>query len=75
MTPIIQTNKQLLHPRDLRDYYPTPDELVDATIKHVILGHMQYLRLDNSIILDPGAGSGAWGRGVRRTIKEEDENR
>lgn len=65
--PIIKTDKEL-RDRDARDYYPTPKGLVRAALR-------KYERLSRRIhsrapvaprtIIDPGAGSGAWGEVAR----------
>lgn len=59
--PIIQTTKQL-RPREKNDFYPTPIELVRVTLD-LVLSKPKH-------ILDPGCGTGVWGRVAREKWPE-----
>lgn len=56
---IIQTTKEL-RPRETHDWYPTPDATCDAALA-LLPPELRPRR-----VLDPGAGSGPWGRSARR---------
>lgn len=54
-----------LRPRIPKDTYLTPPELVEATVRLLIqLFPYQMGHVDR--VLDPGAGRGAWGKGLRK---------
>ncbi len=59
---IIQTTKTL-RPRQKRDLYPTPLGLCRAAMVH--LGSELTLAENPPVILDPGAGAGAWGVAIK----------
>lgn len=63
MSPIIQTSKPL-NPRIPNDHYPTPPKLCKAALL-TLPGH---LALKPIRVLDPGAGSGAWGQAAREIM-------
>lgn len=58
---IIQTTKTL-RPREKNDFYPTPVELVRESLN---LLDTKYPYSGAYFVLDPGAGDGVWGEGMR----------
>lgn len=52
---IIYSSKPL-RDRDEHDFYPTPKELIRASLRYYALSHS-----DPGMILDPGCGGGVWG--------------
>jgi hypothetical protein len=48
------------------DFYPTEDAIADLAIQHYISPMASFYKLQRSKVLDPGAGSGVWGRALRR---------
>lgn len=65
--PIIQTDKPLA-PRREHDFYPTPEPFVRAGLS---LLPPPFL-FNPEFILDPGAGSGAWGKVARQEYPNAD---
>lgn len=61
---IIMTTKEL-RPRQPRDFYPTPELLVNAALNCIEFQRTR-LELPAPKILDPGCGEGVWGRVARR---------
>jgi hypothetical protein len=57
--PIIQTDKEL-RPRDADDHYPTPNAFVQSAL-NLVPDHIHV-----SHIIDPGAGSGAFGTSAKQ---------
>lgn len=45
-----------------RDFYSTPSELAEAALRHGLV----HYGIDHTETLDPGCGTGVWGRALRR---------
>ena len=58
--PIIQTDKKL-RKRSPRDFYPTPYGLADAVVERLAYS---FRYTDRPHVLDPGYGTGVWGKAV-----------
>jgi len=52
--------------RSKNDFYKTPDKVVDGILQEL----SKSIVFRSKFILDPGAGEGAWGRGVGRFIPQ-----
>ena len=59
----------MTHKRPDDDYFPTPDALCHAAVRVLLPGEFRPSTAGSGIsVLDPGCGSGAWGRALRARL-------
>jgi predicted TPR repeat methyltransferase len=62
---IIYSSKEL-RPREKRDFYPTPQEFADFAVREFFYIENINKSFDSYKVLDPGCGTGVWGKAIRK---------